>query len=146
MSTVTNRGFSAILVIVDAKTRKLWKFVTTGKRHPLKILRSFLSQVRSAGIHTLQVRTDIDGDLAHSNKLCSLLYNEYQCGPHTTGGYSSWIDGKVERNIRTLENMESKTRCDSNLLTNLCFFSLDHLSEVYGSLYHSAINESPDFM
>ena len=111
--------FSAILVIVDAKTRKLWKFVTTGKRPPLKILRSFLSQVRSAGIHTLQVRTDIDGDLAHSNELCSLLYNEYQFGLQTTGGYSSWINGKVERNIRTLENMEIKTRCDSNLLTNL---------------------------
>lgn len=42
--------------------------------------------------------------------------------------------------------MEKKTICDSNFLTNLWWFSLDHTSEVYGDLYHFEINESLDFI
>ena len=42
--------------------------------------------------------------------------------------------------------MEKETICDSNVLTNLWWFSLDHTSEVYGGIYHSAINESLDFI
>ena len=39
MSTVFIRGFLAILVIADAKTRKLWKFSTHGRHLSLNILR-----------------------------------------------------------------------------------------------------------
>ena len=62
MSTVSIRGFLAILVIADAKTRKLWKFSTHGKHLPLNMLRFFLSQVRSTGRPTLRVSTDLGGE------------------------------------------------------------------------------------
>ena len=75
-----------------------------------------------------------------------LHHDEYQCRLQTTRGYYSWINGKVERHVRTLENMKSKTRCDSNIPANLWCISLAHASEVYGSLYHSVIKDSLNFM
>ena len=48
MSAVFIRGFSAILVIVvivNAKTRKLWRVSTPDKRHSLNILHLFLSLI-----------------------------------------------------------------------------------------------------
>jgi hypothetical protein len=35
----SRRGFTAMLVIIDAKTRKLWVFCTASKKPPLHILR-----------------------------------------------------------------------------------------------------------
>ena len=71
-----------------------------------------------------------------------LHHDEYQCRLQTTGGYYSLINGNVERHIRTLENMKSKTRCDSNIPANLWCISLAHASEVYGSLKQSGIRRS----
>ena len=75
-----------------------------------------------------------------------LLYDDFQCLTQTTGGYSLLLNGKAERHIRTLECMERRTICDATLPSTLWSFSLDASVDVYGSLHHSAINESPHFL
>ena len=140
MRIVSVRGFSVIHLIVDAKSRTLWKFSTPGKRPPVTILRLFLTQLKVAGRSTMRVRTDLGGEFSRCSDICGLLPDEFKCNLQTTGGYSSWINGKAERHIRTLENMERRTRCDSNLPAMLWCFSLDYATYLYGSLYHSSIN------
>ena len=46
MDVVSIRGFSAVLVVVDVKTRRLWKFCTPGKRPSLEILHFFFTQLK----------------------------------------------------------------------------------------------------
>ena len=106
MGTVSVRGFSAILLIVDAKSHNLWKFSTPGKRPPVATLRFVLTQLKVAGRPTMKVRSNLGGELARCSEICGLLHDEFQCNLQTTGGYSSWLNGKAERHIRTLGNME----------------------------------------
>ena len=42
--------------------------------------------------------------------------------------------------------MERRTRCDATLPSTLWRFSLDNTVDVYNSLHHSAVNESPNFL
>ena len=79
MGTVSVRGFSTILLIVDAKSRNLWKFSTPGKRQPVTTLRFFLTQLKAAGRPTMRVRSDLGGELARCSELCGLLHNKFQC-------------------------------------------------------------------
>ena len=66
--------------------------------------------------------------------------------PTNYKGYSSWLNGKTERHIRTLECMERRTRCDATLPSTLWRFSLDNTVDVYNSLHHSTVNESPNYL
>ena len=60
------------------------------------------------GREVVNIRTNLDGELARSREFCNLFVKEYQCELQTTGIYSSWLNGKVERHIRTLENTARK--------------------------------------
>jgi hypothetical protein len=44
--TVSHRGFHAILMIIDAKSRTLWLFCTASKKPPLHILQWFFANLR----------------------------------------------------------------------------------------------------
>ena len=77
VDVVSIRGFSAVLVVVDAKTRRLWKFCTPSKRPPLEILRFFLIQLKTAGRPVQKIRTDLGGELAKCSKVCKLLHSDF---------------------------------------------------------------------
>ena len=42
--------------------------------------------------------------------------------------------------------MERRTRCDATLPSTLWCVSLDNTIDVYNSLHHSAVNDSPNFL
>ena len=138
------RQFTCALVVVDAKVRKMWTFCTPGKRPPLATIRYLLEQLKQMGQRVINVRTDLGGELARSSEFCNLLVEEFQCGLQTTAGYSSWLNGKAERHIRTLENTARKIRGDANLPGKLWCYSYEHATDVYGAMIHSATHESPD--
>ena len=97
------------------------------------------------GREVVNIRTNLDGELARSREFCNLFVKEYQCELQTTGIYSSWLNGKVERHIRTLENTARKIRCDENLPSTLWCYSYEHATYVYGAMIHSVTQESPDY-
>ena len=69
------RNVTAVLLILDAKTRKLWQFPTQQKRPPLDIVNFFLSQLKRMGREVQHIWTDCDGELAGSSELCALIKN-----------------------------------------------------------------------
>ena len=140
------RKFTCSLIIVDAKVRKMWTFNTQGKRPLIDTVRFFLTQLKQIGRQVHNIRTDQGGELARSSEFCNLLVEEFQCGLQTTTGYSSWLNCKVERHIRTLENTARKIRADANLPPSLWCFSYEHATDIYGAMLHSAIKESPDYL
>ena len=97
MNITSIRKFTSVLMAIDAKARKLWKFPTQSKRPPLDIIDFFLTQMKRNGRPVQFIRTDLGGELAKSSEVCSLLVNKHQCGIQTTAEYSSWLNGKVER-------------------------------------------------
>ena len=60
------------------------------------------------GRQVVNIRIFLGGELARSSEFYNLLVKEYQCGLKTTGEYSSWLNEKAERHIRTLENTVRK--------------------------------------
>ena len=105
MNTISIRGFTSILNIVDAKTRKLWLFNTPSKTPPLDIVRFFLKQLFRMGRPVSHIRTDLGGELAGSAEFCAMLKDEFQIALERTGTYSSWMNGKVERHNQTVTEM-----------------------------------------
>ena len=131
--------------MVDAKVRKMWTFCTPSKRPPLATVRFLLEQLKQMGRQVINIRTDLGGELARSSEFCNLLVEEYQCGLQTTAGYSSWLNGKVERHIRTLKSISRKIRGDANLPKKLWCYSYEHSADIYGTMIHSVTHDSPDF-
>ena len=50
-----------------------------------------------------------------------MTHNEIQYGQLMIGTYSSWLNGKVERYIQTIESMEKRTGMDSGLPVKLWY-------------------------
>ena len=55
------QGYTATLIIVDRKTRKLFEFPTAGKSPPIKIREAFLERYKLKDGRTRFIRTDQDG-------------------------------------------------------------------------------------
>eukprot|EP00957_Ditylum_brightwellii_P020931 1578291-Ditylum_brightwellii.AAC.1 len=53
----------------------------------------------------IEIRIDGEGALTHSAKFTSLIIDEFP-GIHllSTGGYTPWLNGKIERTHETLKN------------------------------------------
>ena len=67
----------------------------------------------------MRVRTYLGGELSRCSEICRLLHDDYQCNFQTTGDYSLWLNGKAERHIRNLENMEKELA--ASLIFQQCY-------------------------
>jgi hypothetical protein len=105
---VSRRLFTAMLTIVDAKTRMLWIFCTSSKKPPIHILKWFFANLRREPRALANIRVDEDGALSWSAAFATYLRDDEQLNLQTTGGYASFLNGKVERPNRTLAD---RARC-----------------------------------
>ena len=64
------RGFASMLIIVDARTRKLWVFCTPNKTPPIDTVRFFLRCLQIAQIPISIICTDEGGELARCMEFC----------------------------------------------------------------------------
>jgi hypothetical protein len=100
--SISDRMLTAVLNIIDAKTRMLWLFCTSSKKPPIHILRWFFTNLRREKRTLANICVDEDGALAGSTAFATYLRDEEQLNLETMGGYASFLDGKVERPNRTL--------------------------------------------
>ncbi len=61
----------------------------------------------------------------------------------TTGGYNSWLNGKIERTHQTLINMVNSSLCYSGNRTDKWCYEFENKKEIYNILLHLDINEQP---
>ena len=146
LNEVSIRGFIAVLLILDAKSRKMWQFPTPQKRPPIDIVRFFLMQLKRMNRTTQHVRTDCGGELARSAEFCATMKNEFQIGIERTGTYSSWFNGKVERHIQTACGMLRLGTIDHGLGEQLWCCKCDDVTQKYNATLHSAHNEVHDYL
>jgi hypothetical protein len=69
----SHRGFTAILMVVDAKTRMLWLFCKSIKKPPLHILRWLFSNLRREKRVLTHIHVDEDGALARTYAFCFFI-------------------------------------------------------------------------
>jgi hypothetical protein len=140
---VSHCGFTAMLTIIDAKTRTLWLFFTSSKKPPIHIVRWFFTQLRREQRTLATVRVDEDGSLDRSSLFCAFIRDETKLGLDTTGGYASYLNGKVERTNSTVAN---KVQCmllnSDRPLSHWCY-AAEASADIYRCTHHSAFHMTP---
>lgn len=143
-NTISIRGFTTALNIIDATTRKLWTFTTSDKRPPLRQINFFLSYLKKINKPCHEIRVDEGGELAKSSEFTDILVHA-TVNLQTTGGYSSWLNGKIERSHQTVTNMLRAAIKDTNHDENKWCFALEASCETYNNIRHSMTKEQPHY-
>ena len=127
-------GYNSYLLIVDAKTRYMWTFLSKTKDPPLKTIKLFLQM---HGAHHGVIRTDQGGELARSKAFQDVITNaNYTL--ETTGAGNSSQNGLAERPHRTLGNMIRAALLNSNLPQKFWSDALVHSTFLKNRLPHAA--------
>ena len=83
--------------------------------------------------------------MARSNEVCALLLH-HSVTLQTTAGYTSFLNGKVERHIQTNKNMARSVHIDSGLPDHFWCFAEEHCTAIYNCISHSALQgDSPEY-
>ena len=143
-NVISIRGFTSELNIIDAATRKLWTFVTSDKRPPLKIMKFFLSYLSKINRVCHEIRVDEGGELGKSSEFTDLLIDS-TINLQSTGGYASWLNGTIERSHQTTAKMVRAALRDSKHSPDKWCYALEASVDVYNGLRHSKTKEQPHF-
>jgi hypothetical protein len=138
----SHRGFSSMLLIIDAKTCMLWIFCTANKRAPIKILSYFFSIMKKENKNITTIRVDEDGALARSYEFTELLL-QHSITLETTGGYASFLNGKVERPNRTIADMVHALYFNAGHSPDKWCYAAETAADIYRLTLHSALGISP---
>ena len=80
LNEMSIRGFIAVLLILDAKIRNMWQFLTPQKRPHIDIVRFFTMQLKRMNRITQHIIKCCGGELSRSADFCAVLKNEFQVG------------------------------------------------------------------
>ena len=127
-------GYNSYLLIIDAKTRYIWTFLSKTKHPPIKTIKLFLQM---HGAQTGIVRTDQGGELARSKEFQEVVA-EANYSIETTGAGNSSQNGLAERPHRTLGNMIRAALVNSNLPSKFWSDALIHSTFIKNRLPHAA--------
>jgi hypothetical protein len=61
----------------------------------------------------------------------------------TTGGYASWLNGKIERPHCMIANKVRAMLYNSGLINTLWCFATESAADAYRYTYHSALEKTP---
>jgi len=139
---VSIRGFTSLLSVIDGKDRMLWNFPTASKHTPLQILDFLFAMLTHDGVKVQCIRVDEDGALANSSEFCDFLIQR-KISLETTGGYASFLNGKIERHHRTIAQMVRSMLLNSGLPNNLWCYAAEAAADIYRYTYHSALQMTP---
>jgi hypothetical protein len=88
------------------------------------------------------VSVDEDGALANSSELCDFLLHCH-IALQSTGGYASFLNGKIECPHRTIAPMVQAMLLNSGLPDTLLCYTTETATDIYQYTYHSAIKMTP---
>ena len=131
-------GYKAYLLIVDAKTRYMWIFLSKNKVPPIQTVKLFL-QIHGRKEGTRVVRTDQGGELAKCKAFQNMIGAQGYT-VETTGPDNSKQNGIVERPHRTLADMTRAALMDAGLSNRYWSDSIIHAVFVKNRLPHKAFD------
>ena len=134
-------GYNSYLLIVDAKTRYTWIFLTASKAPPIDHVSSFL---KAFGLPSgyRAVRVDQGGELWRSADFKAVVAQAgYSLEP--TGADSPHQNGKAERLNGTFGAMVRSLLYSSGLPPKYWSAALVHAVHLKNRLWHSALNHTP---
>jgi hypothetical protein len=139
---VSIRGFASLLSVIDGKDRMLWSLPTASKHVPLSVLDFLFTTLEHENITIQGARVDEDGALANSSEFCDFLLHRH-IALQSTGGYASFLNGKIERPHRTIVQMVRAMLLNSGLPDILWCYTAETATDIYRYTYHSAIKITP---
>mmetsp|Transcript_12062 Transcript_12062/g.21923 ORF Transcript_12062/g.21923 Transcript_12062/m.21923 type:complete len:679 (+) Transcript_12062:1014-3050(+) len=135
-------GFTSFLSIVCAKTRKLFFIATRSKRPPLEVCHFLYMNLTHVGRQPNEICVDCGGELAGSSK-----FVEFWCNlgvvVNDTGGYASFLNGKVERHNQTIMAGVRALLINKNSLSTDWCEALSFYNQVYDMTLHRGIDDTP---
>jgi hypothetical protein len=136
------KHFTGMLVIIDASTHMLWLFCTSSKRPPMHIISYFFDVISKENCHVKTICIDEEGSLARNAEFTSFLIH-HCITLDTTGGYSSFLNGKVERPHQTIAQLVCAMLINSGHSSDTWCYCAEHAADIYRYTYHTAIQTSP---
>ena len=121
--TESIRGFTSYLSVTCYASNYSFVFPTRSKRPPLDIITWLIEVMKRQGFIVLIIRFDEGGELARSTEVCSLL-TKLNIVMESTGGYSSDLLGKDERQHRTLGEMVRTMLYSANLSSKFWCYAI----------------------
>ena len=98
-------GFTSMLTVVCESTRMIWVSPITSKRAPVSIIRFILTTLKNEQYPYIRVIFDEYGALANSKHVTNLLVDDFNMSIENNGSNESYINGKIERHNRSINNM-----------------------------------------
>ena len=117
-SCTSLRGYVAYLSIICQATGYGFVFAVPNKRPPLSLIAWIAETLKSQGRPIFLVRFDEGGELAHSQLISLNIIMQ------TTGGFSSNLLGKDERQQRTISEMITSMLYSANLPPQYWYFAI----------------------
>jgi hypothetical protein len=135
-------GFTSMLVIIDASTRMLWVFCTASKTPPMRIIQYFFNVLEQEHCFPKTIHVNEDGTLARFTDFTDYLIHQH-ITLDTTGSYSSFLNGKVERPHQTIAQIVRAMIINSGHNMNTWCYCAETAADIYHQTYHSALQKSP---
>ncbi len=126
------RHFTGMLVIIDASTRMLWLFCTSSKRPPMHIISYFFDILQKEKCCVKTLCIDEEGSLTRNAEFTSYLIHHH-ITLDTTGGYSSFLNDKVERPHQTIAQLVRAMLINSGHSTDTWCYCAEHAADIYGT-------------
>jgi hypothetical protein len=142
----SRRMNTAVLAIIDSKTRMLWLFCTSSKNPPIHILRWFFATLCCEKRTLVNIRIYEDGALAGSAAFETYIHDEEHINLETTGGFTSFLNVKVERPNHTLAESAWCMLINAGAPSQDWCYATEHAADIYRATYHSAIKCAPHFV
>jgi hypothetical protein len=98
--------------------------------------------LQKEGIAPIAIHVDEDGALAQSTEFTDFLWLRHLT-LETTGGFASWLNGKIERPHRTIANKIRAMLFNSGLSNKLWCYAAEAAADAYRYTYHSALKKTP---
>eukprot|EP00957_Ditylum_brightwellii_P179113 13644818-Ditylum_brightwellii.AAC.1 len=133
------RGFNCSLNIIDAKSRKLWGFLSSAKWTSLRIIKYFLHALQKEEKTVIEIRIDEEGTISRSAEFTSMMIDEFP-------GVNINTNEKIERPHETIKNGTRTTLLDAGKEeVYWCYASTDIIRK-YNCILHSGLSDCPDYI